>query len=232
MQAIVLAGGFGTRLQGIVSDVPKPMASVAGKPFLLYIMNYLKANDIQKVVLSVGYLNEVIIDYFKYSYKDLEIKYSIENEPLGTGGGIKKALNYTDDNEVVIINGDTYYDVPIRQLRNMHKSKDAFLTIALKPMQNVDRYGSVEINPDNRIKKFIEKNFFAQGLINGGIYFLNKNRFNQIELPDIFSFEKDFLEKYYMHDFYGFISDGFFIDIGIPDDYKRAQHEFETIKNR
>jgi len=160
MQAIILAGGFGSRLQSMVKDVPKPMASVAGRPFLDYILLYLKSNGIQKVVLSVGYLHEKIFDHFKYIFEDIELAYSIENEPLGTGGGIKKALSYTDDNDVLIVNGDTYFDVPILQMQNMHKSNDAFVTIALKPMQNVDRYGSVEINSDNRIIKFIEKKIF------------------------------------------------------------------------
>ena len=227
MQAIILAGGFGTRLQSVLKDIPKPMAPVAGKPFLEYIIRYLSSNGVSKIILSVGYLHEVIYEYFKSDFEDTKIIYSIETKPLGTGGAIKAALPLTDENEILIINGDTYFDVSLQQFYSAHNSENAFMTMALKQMYSFDRYGIVGIDSNNHITSFIEKNYFESGMINGGVYILDKKRFMQISLPEVFSFEKDFLEKYYNNDFYGFVSDSYFIDIGIPEDYIRAQNDFE-----
>ena len=225
-EAIVLAGGLGTRLREVVKDVPKPMADVNGRPFLEYLLTFLNRHRIEKVVLSVGYKYEVIRNYFGKSFLDMEILYSIETKPLGTGGGIKKSLTLVDSNDTFIVNGDTFFNVDLDKLFSFHKEKSAVLSIALKPLKHFDRYGSVEINEDGRIVGFKEKKYHESGLINGGIYLLNKEFLMNLELEEKFSFEKDLLEKYYIYyPFYGMKFGGYFIDIGIPEDYEKFKRD-------
>lgn len=226
-EAIVLAGGFGTRLQKVVSEVPKPMAPVAGKPFLQYILDYLIAHKVTHAVLAVGYLRETIIDFFGDQYQSLKITYSIEDNPLGTGGGILQACNYLNGDNAFVINGDTFFDVDLIELSAYHQTNNALLTVALKKMEKFDRYGTVELGSDGKITGFLEKKYLDEGLINGGIYCLNKQVFHP-ELPQVFSFEKEILEKEIVNrKIYGLRSEGYFIDIGIPEDYARAQTDFK-----
>ncbi|MCY9664837.1 nucleotidyltransferase family protein [Paenibacillus alginolyticus] len=225
MEAIVLAGGFGTRLRSVVSNVPKPMAPVGGIPFLCYILDYLKKFGISRVVLSTGYKHEIIEDYFGKAYRGIELVYSVENEPLGTGGAIRVALEKVKSNEVFVLNGDTFFQVDLHKMREFQTSKNADLSISLKLMNHFDRYGTVEVSLD-RIIAFHEKKITAAGMINGGIYLLKSNLFNNIVLPDKFSFESQFLQLYLNKlQFYGYLSEGYFIDIGVPEDYMRAQKE-------
>ena len=226
-EAIVLAGGLGTRLRSVVKDVPKPMADVNGKPFLEYILDYLLNSELEKVILSVGYKYEVILKYFGEKYKDLVLIYSIEDEPLGTGGAIKKSLSFVNDKDILILNGDTFFKIDFFKFLEFHKSKKADLSIALKPMKNFDRYGTVEIDSNYRIIGFKEKTYKKFGLINGGVYLLKTEVFKEINFPEKFSFEKEFLEKFYenLH-FFGLPFDNYFIDIGIPEDYERAKRDF------
>lgn len=226
-EAIVLAGGFGTRLQTVVKEVPKPMAPVAGKPFLQYILDYLIAHKVTHVVLAVGYLRETIIDYFGDNYQSLSITYAVEENPLGTGGGILNACNQIKGDNVFVINGDTFFDVDLVELSAFHETNNALLTVALKKMEKFDRYGTVETDNEGRIIGFLEKKYLDEGLINGGIYCLNKHIFHP-ELPAAFSFEKEILEKEIVNrKIYGLRSEGYFIDIGIPEDYARAQDDFK-----
>ncbi|HRG28254.1 MAG TPA: nucleotidyltransferase family protein [Chitinophagales bacterium] len=226
-EAIVLAGGFGTRLQTVVKEVPKPMAPVAGKPFLQYILDYLIAHKVAHVVLAVGYLRETIIDYFGDNYQSLSITYAVEENPLGTGGGILNACNQIKGDNVFVINGDTFFDVDLVELSAFHETNNALLTVALKKMEKFDRYGTVETDNEGRIIGFLEKKYLDEGLINGGIYCLNKHIFHP-ELPAAFSFEKEILEKEIVNrKIYGLRSEGYFIDIGIPEDYARAQDDFK-----
>lgn len=225
-EAIVLAGGFGTRLQKVVSEVPKPMAPVAGKPFLQYILDYLITHKVEHVVLAVGYLRETIIAHFGDSYHNLKITYAIEENPLGTGGGILHACKYVKSDNTFVINGDTFFDVDLVELSAFHQSNNALLTVALKRMEKFDRYGTVELGAEGRITGFLEKKYLDEGLINGGVYCLNKQIFHP-SLPEVFSFEKEILEKEIVNrKIYGLISEGYFIDIGIPEDFSRAQHDF------
>ena len=226
-EAIVLAGGFGTRLQTVVKEVPKPMAPVAGKPFLQYILDYLIAHKVSHVVLAVGYLRETIIDYFGDNYQSLSITYAVEENPLGTGGGILNASKQIKGDNVFVINGDTFFDVDLVELSAFHETNNALLTVALKNMKKFDRYGTVETDNNGRIVGFLEKKYLDEGFINGGIYCLNKHIFHP-ELPDAFSFEKEILEKEIVNrKIYGLRSEGYFIDIGIPEDYARAQDDFK-----
>ena len=139
-EAIVLAGGLGTRLQHIVPNLPKPMADINGKPFLSYLFDYLIQQKIERVILSAGYKSQAIHDFFYHQYKSLELDYALEKEPLGTGGGIKYALSFASENTVAIFNGDTFFPVNLALINDFHKKHHSDLTIALKPLQNFDRY--------------------------------------------------------------------------------------------
>jgi len=228
--AIVLAGGFGTRLQSVVKDLPKPMADVAGKPFLQYLLDDLSKQGITSAILSVGYKWEAIKNYFGDHYKNISLSYSIETKPLGTGGAILKAVKNSSSEEFFIFNGDTFFNIPLSHFYLNHKTQSTNLSIALKRMKNFDRYGVVRTDVGNRITSFEEKKFYAEGNINGGIYILNRKLFQDISFPEKFSFEKDLMEKYCSEkEFYGFSFNDYFIDIGIPEDYQRAQSELPSV---
>ncbi|HZI69402.1 MAG: nucleotidyltransferase family protein [Ginsengibacter sp.] len=234
-QAIILAGGLGTRLRPVISDIPKCMAPVDGKPFLHYLIEFYKKNGITDFILSVGYLHEVIEEFLSENFRDLNYKISLEKEPLGTGGAIQLACKQTSEQNLLVCNGDTFYKVDIGQLTEFHEEKNAECTLCLKPMNNFDRYGVVELNPDKSIKSFKEKDFYKKGLINGGVYALNVEQFLKENLQEKFSFEKDFLEKKVQlsgnsSSLFGLVQDNYFIDIGIPSDYERAQKELPEIK--
>ena len=225
-EAIVLAGGLGTRLRNVIKDVPKPMAEICGKPFLSYIIDFLIRYEIKRVILSVGYKWEVIKQFFGERYRNLDLVYAIEYEPLGTGGAIKNSLKYVQDTEVFILNGDTLFNIDLSTFYILHRNKNSKLSIALKKMNFTERYGAVKIDENNKIIDFSEKSQRFNILINGGIYLLNKEFFYSLATQDKFSFEKDFLEKHYKnYHFYGFPFDEYFIDIGVPEDYDRAKKE-------
>ncbi len=231
MDAIILAGGLGTRLRSVVSEVPKCMAPVAGKPFLWYLLRYLKRYpEIDRVVLSVGYLREVIFDWIGTVAKEFPFKivYAVEEVPLGTGGGIRLALSQCQSDDVLVLNGDTMFDVDFPQFLARHRQcPTAAVTLALKHLQQFDRYGRVSLSADGVITGFHEKQFFADGLINGGVYLIRRSRLDLSALPARFSFEKEVFEPHVLAaDLFGYVADGFFIDIGIPSDYQRAQFEF------
>ena len=230
-EAIILAGGLGTRLNGVVKEVPKSMALINGRPFLEYQLNYLESWGINRVILSVGYKSEIISNYFKDKYKSIEIEYSYEDEPLGTGGGIKKAFEKVKGKYAFVFNGDTFFDVDLRKLNTFRKKKDADVLLVLRFVDDIKRYGAISYDAENIITDFSEKNKKSgEGYINGGIYLINKNYFQKFDLPEKFSIEKDFFEKYYStHDFYGFRCSSYFLDIGIPEDYYKAQDEFKKL---
>jgi len=230
-QAIILAGGLGMRLRETVPDLPKCMAPVGGRPFLSFVIDALHMQGIEKFVFALGYRAEVILQYLKADYPTLDYSSVIENEPLGTGGAIQSAIKKITTGNAVIANGDTLFKINLASVSHLHHQNNSECTLALKPMQNFDRYGVVEINKEDQIISFKEKQFYKEGLINGGIYLLNKEKFLARSLPQKFSFEKDYLEAFYKDGtFYGCIQDGYFIDIGIPTDYKKAQDDLKRSK--
>ena len=230
MEAIILAGGFGTRLQPFVKDVPKPMANINGKPFLSYLMEYLSRQGIKKILLSVGYKHEVIKNHFGIRYKNMDIEYVIENKSLGTGGAVREALKHVQGDESIILNGDSFFNVNLGALMDFHHIHNSMLTIAVKPMKNIDRYGTV-ILEDTRVTGFNEKSSKDFGYINGGVYVIKKAVLDCLRNNnDVFSFEIDFLQKSINNiAISAFISDGYFIDIGILEDYQRAQQELKNV---
>lgn len=234
MEVIILAGGLGTRLRSVVSEVPKCMAPVAGKPFLWYLLKYLTQYNVDKVILSVGYLREVIFKWIEEVKEELPfaIEYAIEEKPLGTGGGIKLAMEKASDNDIIILNGDTFFDVDLQQLMNFHKNQaDSKLTIALKPMKSFDRYGTVTISDMGKVIRFNEKQPCENGLINGGVYVLSNDKDIFSGKPEKFSFETDIMQTCCGEQGIVFAEsyNGYFIDIGIPEDYKKADIEFRNI---
>jgi D-glycero-alpha-D-manno-heptose 1-phosphate guanylyltransferase len=230
-EAIILAGGLGTRLRTVVSDLPKCMAPVAGKPFLHYVLQHLLHQGIDKFIFSLGYLSESIEAFLSENFQSVNYQLSIENEPLGTGGAIQLAAQKATEKNVIVLNGDTLFAVDVKQLYHAHINYHSACTLSLKPMENFERYGAVELNDDRSVASFREKQFYRKGYINGGVYALNTEAFLQEGLPEKFSFEKEYLEKKInQQKFYGFVQDKYFIDIGIPEDFERAQQEFATLQ--
>lgn len=228
MEAVILAGGMGTRLRSVVSDVPKCMAPVAGKPFLYYLLTTLEEAGFTHIILSLGYKHEVIEEWIQAFRTAMEIETVIEDRPLFTGGAVKLALTKAKEKEVFIFNGDTFLGTDYAGMLLLHRTTAARATVALKEMQDFDRYGVVDIEPaTSRILHFREKQFCRSGLINGGVYLLNRDELDSY--PDKFSLEKDYFEKTVStHILSGYISEGYFIDIGIPEDYERAQTDFRN----
>ena len=230
MECIILAGGLGTRLQSVVKNIPKCMAMVSGKPFLYYIFQYLEKFQISEVILSLGFKHEFVVNWVKQNNWPFKINFIVEKEPLGTGGALNLATNYTKGSNVLVINGDTYFDVDINDLLKSHKEKGADITVALKSIINFSRYDNVIIDQNNRIISFQEKQFCEKGYINGGIYLINIKKVLGNVSKDKFSFEKEVLQKktnkLYMN---GFLCNNYFIDIGIPEDFEKANFAFKTL---
>jgi D-glycero-alpha-D-manno-heptose 1-phosphate guanylyltransferase len=226
MKAIVLAGGFGTRLRERVPELPKPMAPVAGFPFLKYILDRLISGGIEEIILSIGYRADVIISYFGNFYRSIPITYAIEAEPLGTGGAIFHALKGGEFAQTVLVaNGDTLVDIDYAQLINWYQEQPQSVAIILKEMEDVSRYGSVVVS-NGVVSGFIEKGKIGSGLINAGVYFLPAGVFKEFGLTGAFSLEKDLLQAHCADlSLRPFITNAYFIDIGIPSDYERAQYE-------
>ncbi len=228
LTAIILAGGLGTRLRSAVPNLPKCMAPVNGKPFIGFVIDYFLSQGVQSFILSLGYMHEAITAYIGQAYPTLNITYTIEAEPLGTGGAILAACRAAKSNTVVATNGDTLFKADINAVAAFHNITGADCTLSLKPMQHFSRYGVVTLTPNGAVESFKEKQFYEEGLINGGLYVLNVPAFLQEGLPEKFSFEKDYLEqKYTAGKMFGIAQDAYFIDIGIPEDYQRAQEELK-----
>ncbi len=224
-EAIILAGGMGSRLKSVVADRPKPMAEINGRPFLEYLLDYLIGQGITRIILSVGYKHDVIQTHFKGEYRNVPLIYAVEEQPLGTGGGIRNALRYTLSEEAFMINGDTYFPVSLDEMSRVFTGTRADLVMALHPVEESDRYGTIETDENGRIIAFREKSSHrATALINGGIYLMKKELLLNRFFPESFSFETGFLEKYTNALYFaGIIFENGFIDIGIPESYRHAQ---------
>lgn len=226
MKAVVLAGGLGSRLRHITDRVPKPMAPVAGVPFLEYILDHLVACGAAEIVLAVSYKWEQIRDHFGTQFKGVPLRYSIEAAPLGTGGGMRLAAEYLDAEDVVVLNGDTLFPVDLQGMVKQHRESKAQLTMAVKQVDDAQRFGRLRVDDSGTIDAFLEKRNCGPGLINGGVYVINKALFGLTRPGASFSFEKDLLEPRVAEIRpRAFLSDAYFIDIGIPEDYERAQRE-------
>ena len=226
-EAIILAGGLGTRLRSISGDLlPKPMMPVAGRPFLAYLLDQLQTAGVRRTVLAVGHRHEAVITHFGAVYGEMSLEYSREDAPLGTGGALAKALAATSAENLILLNGDSYYDIDISHVFAYHLAVQADITIALKQLDDCSRYGSIAIQ-DDRITAFHEKGRTGSGLINCGIYAVNRRILGHLAQHPPFSFESDVLSHTVSQlVIRPYVGEGYFIDIGIPEDYQRAQHEF------
>lgn len=229
-EAIILAGGFGTRLRTVVSDVPKPMAPVAGRPFLAYLLDELQRQGYSHVVMATGYMHEKVEEYFGSEYRGMKVEYARETTPLGTGGAIVNGLQYCSEDWITVLNGDTFFRIDHRRMLQMADRNGSRLTILLRQVPDAGRYGAVETDAvTGLITSFREKNpAVKDGTINAGIYRMQRSLLERFPLGQPFSFEKEVLQA--LHEpFYAYTFDGYFIDIGVPDDYAKAQKELPLL---
>lgn len=224
MEAIVLAGGLGTRLRGVVDDVPKPMAPVQGRPFLAFVLDQLAHAGFETSILAVGYRHEAIRSYFGENYRGLTLRYSVEREPLGTGGAIRLACSQTSLRDVFVLNGDTYVELELRAMLRAHVQHGAQLTMTVCQVPDVARYGALVVS-DGLVEGFREKGPSGSGWINAGAYVLGPDLRDRLPPHGAFSFERDVLVPGVKSIRpLAFPTAGLFVDIGVPDDYARAQH--------
>jgi D-glycero-alpha-D-manno-heptose 1-phosphate guanylyltransferase len=229
-EAIILAGGLGTRLRSAVPDLPKCMAPVGSRPFIAYVTDYFRRAGIRRFVFALGYKHSAFDDFFRQTFPEGGYAVSLEHEPLGTGGAIRQACTLATEPTVLILNGDTFFRIGLEALSTFHHERGADCSLCLKPMRDFDRFGVVERDGEQRVRHFREKQYYAEGLINGGVYALDREKFLREHLPPVFSFEKDYLEKIVdSRQIYGLVQDSYFIDIGIPEDYRRVQNEINEL---
>lgn len=230
MHAIILAGGFGTRLRSAVSDVPKPLAPIGDRPFLALFIDLLARQGVTDIILSVHHDWEKIRDYFNKEPAPIPIRYAVEKTPLGTGGAMAYALESISGTEpVLVLNGDSFVKVNYKALWAEHKEKNASLSIVLRMVSDTGRYGKVSVK-DSIITSFGDGGTGESGLINAGVYMINPALFSEKDLPQAFSFERDFIPpRLNVLKPQSFIADDYFIDIGIPEDYARACRELPEI---
>jgi D-glycero-alpha-D-manno-heptose 1-phosphate guanylyltransferase len=225
--AVVLAGGLGTRLAAVSEGLPKPMLEVAGRPFLEYVLDTLIDAGVSQIVLAVSYRWNILRRHFGDSYRGASVEYSVEEQPLGTGGAIRQCLNDHQLAQALILNGDTLFRIDLADLVARHKQSAAKVTMALRRVDNASRYGLVTCDNSGIVTAFRSDGDGKPGLINGGTYVVNTLHLDGVELPPGFSFERDFLERYVSRIRpLGVESSGYFVDIGIPEDLARARIDF------
>lgn len=223
-EAIILAGGLGTRLRSVVSDLPKSMAPIAGQPFLAYLLQLVETNGVSRVVLAVGYRSEAIREYFGTRYGNLKLYYSVEKEPLGTGGALRQALEQTQGPFAFVLNGDTFLQLDYQRFGALlERDPAAKMAIALRRIGDASRYGAALLL-DGRIEEFSARGTRGGGLINAGSYVVVRELFSDHALPASFSLERDFIEPF-APNFkpIAFECTASFIDIGVPEALEAAQ---------
>ena len=228
-EAIILAGGLGTRLRSAVPDLPKCLAPVGGRPFMGYVTDHFRREGIERFIFALGYKSSFFDTFFRTEFPNGDYTISLEEEPLGTGGAIRQACGLVTGATALILNGDTFFRVGLRALAAFHADRGADCSLSLKPMTNFDRFGVVELGDKGRVNRFREKQYYSAGLINGGVYALNKAALLSGDWPKVFSFEKEYLEAGGEKKLYGLVQDSYFIDIGIPEDYQRAEKELNEL---
>jgi D-glycero-alpha-D-manno-heptose 1-phosphate guanylyltransferase len=224
VRAFVLCGGHGTRLRSLLVDRPKSMALISGTPFLQLLLDRLRSQEVSEVILGTGYMAEKIEGYFGSGNKfAVRIRYSREDEPLGTGGALKLAEPLISD-PVLVLNGDSYVEWSLVAMLELFMAKDADMVITLQAVADVSRYGSVALDQEGRVTQFIEKGVRGgPGLINAGVYLLRKRIVRDLPAGTAMSLEREVFPRLLERGVFGLVCTGLFIDIGIPNDLKRAQ---------
>ncbi len=236
MKALILAGGLGTRLSAVVPHLPKPMAIVNKRPFLEYLLDYWINQGVDEFYLSVHHLANKIKDHFGSSYKNRPITYLQEPKLLGTGGAILFSLSQflAKDEDILILNGDTFVEVDLKEMLDFHQRCPSSMTIALRSIEQNDRYSGVEIDSNNQLIQFAErKKDSSYLLINAGVYLVKPEFFccQKWQVGEVFSLEDHFFPEVIKEKnrLFGFVINGRFIDIGIPTDYQRAESFFNYV---
>lgn len=225
--SLILAGGLGTRLQPVISNLPKVLSPVNGRPFLSYILDQLVDTGIQEVILCTGHLGDLIREAFGHTYKGLAIQYSHELASLGTGGALRHALALVQSEYVLAMNGDSYCDINLKSYIDWHFNKKYNASLVLTKVENTSRYGSIKFDKDGCVLSFEEKGVnVAPGWINGGIYMLKKSLMLSMPAGIKFSLEREFFPQLVEMGLYGFPFYGKFIDIGTPESYFLAEEFF------
>ena len=223
LTGVILAGGLGSRLRACVADRPKVLAEVRGRPFLTYILDQLAQAGIRQVVLCTGYLGEKIQEKIGNNYKSMSLKYSREDEPLGTGGALKLALSLCQSDPIIALNGDSFFDVDLGGYLNWFLTTDRDAALLLTREADVGRFGQVLLGEDGRISGFAEKGAGqGPGWINAGIYLLRKKVLAAIPSGTPCSLEREVFPRLVGGSFYGCCREGKFIDIGTPESYQAA----------
>lgn len=235
MEAVVLAGGRGTRLREAVPNLPKSLAPIGKQPFLSYLLGWLRVQGISEIILAVGHRRRAIARYYaKHQPSGMHLRYSVETAPLGTAGALRNLRPMLGDEEFLVLNGDSIFDVDLRQMFSFHRRHRSEVTLALATQPETGRYGSVVLDARNRIRTFLEKKPQESGgnrsahrsqWISGGLYIMNKSALRRMPRKREVSLEHELFPRLIGTPFYGFPWKGYFIDIGVPKDYQRAQAE-------
>lgn len=222
-EAIVLAGGLGTRLRQHVPDVPKALAPIAGQPFLAYLLRYLEQAGVSHAIFALGYQAEAIQRWLKQNHWQMQFSLSIEREPLGTGGAIAQAWPHTHSPTVAVLNGDTFFPVSLGDFGSFHTAAGVPVSLALAEVAPADRYGTIEVE-GGRVRAFREKEPRPQGWIYGGIALIQAAWWQAHSWPERFSWEAYLTQQAGRLPIGAYQAHGVpFIDIGVPADYERAQ---------
>jgi NDP-sugar pyrophosphorylase family protein len=231
MKAVILAGGLGTRLRPVVSDIPKPMAEVLGKPFLAWQIEQLKKFGIVDVIISIGYLGDKIKLYFQDGERlGIHIKYAEESQPLGTGGALRNASLYLiNEEKFLVVNGDTYLNIDFPDFSRFHEEKDSLITMALAKIERPSKSGFVKIDKENRVVDFVEKKK-GVGLMNAGYLIFSFEVFNYMPDKNKFSLEHDLYPNIVgTKRVFGYLTSQYFRDIGNPKDYDAVKKELGAV---
>ncbi len=225
IKAVLLVGGMGTRLRSVVPSMPKPLACVGGRPFLELLVRQLRHQGIRRVVMCTGHLAEQIENEFGDGHAlDIEIEYSKEPQPLGTAGAVKLAQHYLgNSSQFLVMNGDSFLEINLGQLIGFHRKHGGLVSMAVLPVQNANRYGTVQVDATSRVISFAEKTGSeTPGLVNAGVYVFNRAVLDHIPEGSS-SLERDVFPRLLDQGVYALEQQGIFIDIGTPEDYARAQ---------
>ena len=228
LDVLVLAGGRGTRLQPVLGEKAKVLAQVAGKPFLSHLLSRLGAQGIQKVVLALGCFHQEVLEYLEHqSCEGLQVIPVVEDEPLGTAGAIRNALEVLESDPVFVVNGDTYAEVPLESLLSFHQEHGAAVTLAAAYKKDIQRYGSVEIDETGQVVRFVEKGESVSGHVSAGVYVISRRVIEMIPTHRAVSWERDTLPGLLGEGLFAWCGPFRFLDIGTPASYERAREFLE-----
>lgn len=225
---VILAGGLGTRLRSVVTDMPKVLAEVCGRPFLTYVLDQLADAGVQQVVLCTGYLGEQVYDVLGDSYKNLILTYSQERSPLGTAGALRLASSLMRSDPVLIMNGDSFFQADLLAFYNWYCQQQPDCALLLTQVADTQRFGRVHADSDGKILSFTEKGQPGPGWINAGVYLLSQRVLQTIPAQKTISLEQDMFPVWVGQNFYAYRQAGAFLDIGVPESYAAAAHFFSS----